>query len=121
MRPTSCDCGHDHGVSEDTCDRCYWCTAVSRAQRSIEIACPWGNCSNSYDPLTREIWAGMGPVGCPCESLPGWRSPHPEGRPRPAVPAKPRGRHGSRVQRSRRRHRLPDMSGVEDWQWLPPT
>lgn len=94
--------------------------AVSQARelvsRLFEIACHWGNCVVWVDPYDNTTQGGFGPVDCPCEHLPGRHARHLEGTGRPAVPALPRGRHGSRVQRSRRRHHLPPgIPGILEW------
>lgn len=93
--------------------------ARARAERSIATPCPWGWCINEYDPVDRMLLAGYGPVGCPCENLPGWRTARPAGRAKPQVPTKARGRHGSRVQRSTARHALPNYD-LDDFAWLTP-
>jgi hypothetical protein len=83
--------------------------------RSIRIRCAWGNCVNYYDPKTNRITWGFGAVGCPCDNLPGWKGRHPEMLAKPAWPTKAVGRNGSRVQRSRRRHRNVGKSGYMKW------
>ena len=93
--------------------------ARTRADRAIVMACAWGWCSNEFDPVDGVILGGFGPVACPCENLPGWRSERPAGRAKPQVPVKATGRHGSRVQRSMKRHALPDWD-IDDFAWLPP-
>lgn len=75
--------------------------------REVETTCSFGSCIVCVDPVTNLIGGGFGPVGCPCENLPGGNAKHPEGRPMPAVPVKATGRHGSRVTRSQKRHELP--------------
>lgn len=92
--------------------------ARARAERAIDMPCPWGWCINEYDPVDRVILGGFGPMACPCENLPGWRCEQPAGRAKPQAPVKARGRHGSRVQRSTVRHALPDYD-IDDFQWLP--
>lgn len=93
--------------------------AEARAQlgRAVAVDCAWGWCSNDVDPFDGVILGGAGPVMCPCENLPGWKSQYVAGRPKPPVPVKAAGRHGSRVQRSARRHTLPDWGA--DFVWLP--
>ena len=76
-----------------------------RLDRMISFPCAWGTCIADYDPIERRITGGMGVAGCGCDNLPGWNARHPEGRPKPAAAVKARGRHGSRVQRSRHRRR----------------
>lgn len=71
--------------------------------RSIDVTCAWGTCNHIYDPVAKHLVGGWGDVFCGCENLPGWRARHPEGLPKPSVPIKAKGRHGSRIQRSRRR------------------
>lgn len=83
--------------------------AQARAEldRAVEVRCGWGACVNEVDPLTGRILGGVGPAGCPCEWYPGGWSTRHEGRPQPRVLTKVRGRHGSRIQRSIRRHTPP--------------
>lgn len=71
------------------------------------VSCPWGNCSIEVAVDNGKIWGSFGPVSCPCGDLPGWRAERVEEMGKPGVPVKVRGRHGSRVQRASRRHRLP--------------
>lgn len=70
------------------------------------VTCHYGWCTHVLDERGR-IDYGFGPVACPCDHVPGWKSRYPEGQSRPAVPARAKGRHGSRVQRSKRRHKTP--------------
>lgn len=79
--------------------------AEERLARSIPVPCYWRHCVDDFDPVERRIIGGFGAAGCPCDNLPGWNARHPEQKPKPAAAVKARGRHGSRVQRSRRRHR----------------
>ena len=79
--------------------------ARARRDRLIEIRCAWGTCVELYDPVERVSTGGWGRSLCGCDNLPGWRSRHPEGKPKPAAAVKVRGRHGSRIQRSRARRR----------------
>ena len=67
--------------------------------------CPYGLCSVGICHIDRRIWGSFGPIDCPCDHTPGWKSSLLEGmgKPRPAVLAK--GRHRSRIERSIRRHR----------------
>lgn len=95
--------------------------AEARAKREIQVSCAWGNCTHMVDPLDGKIVSGIGPMLCPCDHLPGWSSPRVQGQAKPAVPVKVGGRHGSRVQRSRRRHALPDYSDLGDWLPARPT
>lgn len=88
--------------------------ASARAARAVQVPCAWGNCRHDVDPVNGTILGSVGPVGCPCDNLPGWRSARVAGQARPAVPAKPRGRHGSRIQRSRLRHTLPTEKDATD-------
>lgn len=85
--------------------------------RAVVVVCPWGWCSNDVDPVDGVILGGMGSPMCPCENLSGWNSQYVAGRAKPQVPVKAAGRHGSRVQRSTRRHTLPDWGA--DYVWLP--
>lgn len=73
--------------------------------RSLAVSCAWGTCTHIYDPVEKYLHGGWGDALCGCENLPGWRSRHPDGLPKPSVPVKAKGRHGSRVQRSRARRR----------------
>jgi|JI10StandDraft_1071094.scaffolds.fasta_scaffold11205_10 hypothetical protein len=74
-------------------------------ERSTRRLCPWGTCEVSIDPWNNKIFAAVGLVGCGCDNLPGWRSKYYEGLPKPGWDAKPVGRHGGRIARSRRKHR----------------
>lgn len=82
----------------------------AQLDRVVPYVCGWGTCVADYDPVEKRILGGYGDPLCGCENLPGWRSRHPEGRPKPGVAVKARGRHGSRVQRSRRRR-----AGWKEW------
>jgi hypothetical protein len=75
---------------------------LDRAEHKM---CPWGRCEFSIDPLTNTIIGSIGLIGCECDLLPGWDSKYYEGLPKPRWDVKPVGRHGSRVQRSRRRNK----------------
>lgn len=80
--------------------------------------CNWGPCLVEQNPDgTDSIW--MGPVGCPCDNLPSWRKHHLEQMHKPSLPVKARGRHGSRVQRSKHRKqhvvRLEGGAFLMDW------
>ena len=72
--------------------------------RSEPHPCPFGACTVMVDPVTGKISGASGPVGCGCDNLPGWRSVHLAGLPKPGWNAKPVGRHGGRVAASRRKH-----------------
>lgn len=72
---------------------------------ALRVPCAWGLCTQEVSRATGKILGGMGPVGCPCDLLPGWRSKYPAGTPKPAAPVKARGRHGSRRQRAITRRR----------------
>lgn len=39
-----------------------------RDRRSIERPCSEGNCTEFVDSKTGEMYAGWGPVGCPCDA-----------------------------------------------------
>lgn len=86
-----------------------------RHAREVPYRCAWGRCMNYYDPVDGRISWGWGATGCPCDNLPGWNGRHPEMLPKPAWPGKAVGRNGSRVQRSRRRHRSVGKSGYMRW------
>lgn len=88
--------------------------------RSEPVRCGWGNCTHQVDPVSNRIVSGGGPVACPCDHLPGWRSRYPEGQSKPSVPAKAVGRHGSRVHRATARNRLPSYPHLVP-EWLPAT
>lgn len=79
--------------------------AAAQLEREIPVVCGWGTCVHWYDPMKGEITGGFGSPLCGCDNLPGWKSRHPEGLPKPAAAVKARGRHGSRVQRSKARRR----------------
>lgn len=81
-----------------------------------KVPCGFGNCTQLVDEAGR-ITGGFGPILCPCDHLPSWDSPfvdqmHKRSMAR-AIKAK--GRHGSRVQRNRLRHK--DVG--PDGEWLP--
>lgn len=88
--------------------------------RALPVLCAWGNCTHLVDPTTNRIVSGAGPMACPHDHLPGWRSKYPEGQSKPRVPVKAIGRHGSRVHRSERRFRLPSYPNLVP-EWLPAT
>lgn len=79
--------------------------AEERYARAVHVTCYWGCCIVDFDPVERRIFGGFGPSGCPCDRLPGWNARHPEQKPKPGAAVKARGRHGSRVQRSKHRRR----------------
>lgn len=66
--------------------------------------CNYGNCFVEACALDDTILASFGPVECPCDHFPGWKAYRLAEMSRPHPPIKAVGRHGSRVQRSRRRH-----------------
>ena len=71
-----------------------------------DVRCHYKNCSIQICLDCGKIGGGIGPVGCPCDNTPGWRSEYFEGTGRPRVPALTRGRHGGKVARSIVRHKL---------------
>lgn len=83
----------------------------ARTAREIRYVCGWRTCANYYDPVDKTTW-GVGRIGCPCDNLPGWHARHPLMLPLPAWPGKARGRHGSRIQRTARRHRRVSRDGT---------
>lgn len=89
--------------------------AKARYARSLHFPCAYGNCTVDFDPVEKRITGGFGPVGCACENTPGWDADHPESRGKPTMAWKAIGRHGSRVQRSRRRHAGIGANGIMDW------
>lgn len=103
-----------------TAQRAEYDALEAAVDRALPVICAWGNCTHLVDPMTNRIVSGSGPVACPCDHLPGWRSRYPEGQSRPRVPAKRVGRHGSRVSRSAHRFRLPSYPNLVP-EWLPAT
>lgn len=81
--------------------------AHARLAREVQVACQYGNCTQFVDSLTGRITGGIGPMGCPCDLTPGWRSARIQGMGKPHPPVLPKGRHAGRVIRARRRHALP--------------
>jgi hypothetical protein len=94
-----------------------WARARAKAQyaRATRVRCGFGHCTVLWDPVAREDLGGFGPVGCPCESLPGAGKRFLDQRPKPRMAVKAVGRNGSRVQRSRRRHAGIGRSGLMEW------
>lgn len=78
--------------------------STAKYARAVTRICPFGNCTVDIDPVDRTIMGGAGPVGCGCDSLPGWRSPYYEGLPKPGWAGKAVGRHGGRIAASQRKH-----------------
>lgn len=72
---------------------------------ATQVRCAWVACVIDVSATTGKILGGFGVVCCPCNLLPGRRSPYPAGLPKPAAPVKSRGRHGSKVQRAAARRR----------------
>lgn len=95
----------DHVEAFEPVDRAAVAHWLEEYRNAIVTLCAWGYCTVETSSTTGKVIGGMGPVECPCDHLPGWKSQYAAGQPKPAVPVKARGRHGSRVQRSRRRHR----------------
>ena len=91
--------------------------AGERYERAVRVPCPFGRCFCEIDPLDGRIFGGVGDSLCGCDNLPGWRSSRYEGLPKPGWTGKARGRHGSRVQRSKHRRRewQQMVSDVEKW------
>ena len=77
--------------------------ARQRFDRAVAVPCPFGNCTLHLDPVDGTVHSSFGPVGCGCDILPGGSSPYYDQRPKRGWAGKARGRHGSRVQRSRAR------------------
>jgi len=75
--------------------------------------CSYGNCTVEVSRLTGKILGSYGPVSCPCDLTPGWKAERLEQMGKPHVPAKAAGRHKGRIERSRRRHQLPEWVGAE--------
>lgn len=82
---------------------------LAELQAADRVMCAWGWCVQEVSSTTGKILGAVGPMACPCDLLPGWRSAYPAGLPKPPVPVKARGRHGSRRQRSVARRRLLDQ------------
>ena len=82
---------------------------VARARRemdgAVEVPCAWGYCVHWV--YNGRIVGGAGPVLCPCDHLPGWRSNRVQGQAKPRVRAKAAGPRRDRIERSIRRHELP--------------
>jgi hypothetical protein len=76
----------------------------AKYDRAEQRLCAFGNCVMEVDPVDERVLSGVGPVGCGCEWLPGWRSQRYGGKAKPGWPAKPFGRHGGRIAASRRKH-----------------
>lgn len=70
---------------------------------SIGVRCPWGNCTIDLCGQCGAQAGGVGPMGCLCDLTKGWRAKRVDNMGKPSVPVKAKGRHGSRVQRSRHR------------------
>ena len=85
--------------------------ARERGARAVSRPCPFGSCQVDIDPLDGTIVSAVGPVGCGCGNLPGWRSQHWDGLPKPGWTVKAVGRHGGRIAASRRKH-------AEHGRWL---
>lgn len=77
---------------------------MSNYERCVGVVCAWGTCIDEYDPVERRIVFGFGVAGCPCDNMAGWNARHPAGKPKPGVPVRAKGRHGSRAQRAWVRH-----------------
>lgn len=73
---------------------------------SVPVVCPWGYCSIYLTERGRVDWS-VGPMTCPCDHHPGWSAKYVPAMGKPRVLAKARGRHGSRVQRSKKRQTRP--------------
>lgn len=86
-------------LDDPACAAAY-AKAKAELDAAIQVACPWSACVHDVSATTGKILGGMGPVACPCDLLPGSRSRRVDGLPKPSVPVKNRGRHGSRRQRS---------------------
>ncbi|KQO98392.1 hypothetical protein [Leifsonia sp. Leaf264] len=76
--------------------------ARARRRNGSHVTCAWGSCTVSLDEQGK-VTGGFGQPGCPCDNTPGWNSEWPAGMGKPSMPVKAVGRHGSRVQRARRR------------------
>lgn len=87
--------------------------AVSRKKRMrielYEVPCNYGNCV-TFAYFDGYSISSFGPVGCPCDNTPGWNRAYLESRGKPHMPMKAKGRHGSRIERGRRRHK--DVKGI---------
>lgn len=78
----------------------------------MQTTCNFGNCV-SYLDERGFIDYGFGPLSCACDHLPSWNKRlAQQHRPTMSRAVKARGRHGSRVQRARQRHRNVDSRGV---------
>lgn len=81
-----------------------------KLDRCYQVPCPWGTCEISIDPLTNRIEMSIGVVGCPCDNTRGWRSKYYQGLGKPGWNAKPYGRHGGKIAKSRRQ-----VKDLERW------
>lgn len=76
----------------------------------VWVRCPYGNCGACL--VNGLIDTAVGPIGCPCDLTPGWKSKRLDGMGKPHPPVLPKGRHRSRVIRARKRHELPEWIGT---------
>lgn len=79
--------------------------ARAQAARAVERPCSWRRCVVLVDPVDNTVIGGWGDALCPCDHLPGWNARHPEGMAKVGWSGKARGRHGSRIARSKARRR----------------
>lgn len=82
---------------------------------STRVRCGFGVCLN--DVYEGKIISGGGPILCPCDHMPKWHKIYPDQQNKRSMARaiKAKGRHGSRVQRNRRRHKDVGPNG----EWLP--
>lgn len=76
-----------------------------------EKLCPFGRCCIAVQGTI--IVFAYGPVDCECSNMDGWRSRHYEGLPKRRWNVKPVGRHGGKIQASKRKHE----KFAKDWRW----
>lgn len=74
------------------------------------VPCPYGHCSIQICLDCGKVGGGVGPLGCPCDLTPGWKSKWYDGMGKPRTPVLPKGRNRDRVTRSIQRHKLPEWT-----------
>lgn len=92
--------------------------ARERRKYGSQVRCAWGNCTHTLDQHGR-VTGGFGVIGCPCDNTPGWNRDRPEAMGKPSFNVKAVGRHGSRIQRARRRKRnVITFQGQQIMAWM---
>jgi len=98
----------EFGIVWNDMDQGQW-EAYMEASRDFHdqqdfVVCSWGWCVTEVCTICHKVTGGYGIAACPHDLMHGWRSPYVEGMPKVHPPIKAKGRHRTRITRSKEVH-----------------